>query len=479
MSRVVGVYVCQRGVFGVECQHHSDGLEVLRSFDVHGRIESAGDAARQLGQTLAQNGIKRADVILAVRGFHAGHHVLSFPPAADGVLDAIVEREVRRLEPEMPDPVVSWTRLPVEEGPDGQQSGQADLLVAALPRHVATEFAAAIQAAGHSLTHLTVLSVAMHRLAEEFIPDDDTAALVAQLPDGPFIGYSVGGAIRLAVEPPVPDEEALPDAAAVADEAELGAVFVRQQFRGAQVARVAVVASDEGSPELETALSERLSVEITRVPLAGLSPGAVAAFGAVLDARSPHPVALAGRTVERRSGGSAPTLQLAAIATLAAAAVVGVWAVSEAVSARSASEALREARRRIEFESSNFAPARETAGRRKLFRDALAALRVTQEDRAALQRGLNAIADAVPGSVSLDSIVLASGSSGWQATMGGSVAGPSSGLAVQSLSGFYRDLARLAPVESLSLKQLSYADTTGQSLVRFEIMFGVLGRAQH
>jgi hypothetical protein len=302
---------------------------------------------------------------------------------------------------------------------------------------------------------------------------------VAQLPDGPFIGFSVDGAIRLAVEPPVGQEDELPDAAALAEEAELGTVFVRQQFRGAQVTRASVIASNESYPELESAFGARLDVPITRLPLAGLSPGGVAAFGAVLDARSRHPVALAGKTAERRSGQSAPTLRLTTIATLVVAAIVGAWTVSEALLARSGAQALRDARRRIEFESSTLAPARETADRRRLIRDAGAALRAAESDRTALQRGLTSIAGAVPDVVYLDSLVLEHVPSGWQATVGGSVVGPTSGLAVQSLSGFYRDLSQLASVESLALKRLSYADTTSRSLVHFEIMFGVLARPRN
>lgn len=475
MSRVVGVYVCPRGVFGVECRRHSAGMEVLRSFDAHGRLESVQEAVLQLGRALAQHDIKGADLAVTVRGFGVGHHVLSFPRAADAVLDQIIAREVRRLEPQMADPVVAWTRLADDDSPGAEQD-QADVLAAAVPQAVATEFTTAIRAAGHSLSHLTVLGVAMHRLAEEFVPAAGTTALVAQLPDGPFIGFLVDGAIRLAVEPPVNQEDALPDASALAEEAELGTVFVRQQFRGAQVTHASVIASNESYPELESAFAARLDVPIARLPLTGVSPGGVAAFGAVLDARSRHSVALGGRTAEQRSGQSAPTLHLTAIATLVVAALVGFWALSEALLARSAATALREAQRRIESEYSSFAPARETVERRKLVHDAVAAIREAQGERVALQRSVAAIAGAVPDALVLDSMVLENGPSGWHATMGGTVIGQTSGLAVQSLGGFYRDLSRLASVESLALKQLTYADTSGRSLVRFAVMFGVLTR---
>jgi hypothetical protein len=477
MTRVVGVYICPRGVFGVECNQRAATLEVIRSFESHGRIESLPDGARLLNRTLAQNDIKRAQLAVAVRGFGAVHHVLAFPPAPEDVLDPVIAREVRRLEQQLPDPVVAWTRL-VEAERDQGPGAQSDVLTAALPRAAVTEFVRALDA-GHTLQHLTVLSSAMHRLAEEFLPPVEPSAIIAQFPDGPFLGYAVEGAIRLAVEPPVNSDDALPDAMAVADEAELGALFVRQQFRGAQISQAIAVASDDTYPAVEEAVSSRLGVIITRLPLAGLTPGGVAAFGALLDARSSNPIAIAGVTAERRALRGTAKVRLVANALLVVATVVGAWAASQALAARGTAKALGNARQRIEQESSSLAPARETADRRRIVRDAVAALREVQSDQAALQRGLVSISAAVPNSISLDSMVLERSAGAWQTTLGGSVVGQTSGAAVQSLGTFYRDLSKLSLVDSVALKQLTYADTTGRSLVRFEIGLGMRVRSRN
>jgi hypothetical protein len=472
LSRIVGAYLCPRGVFGVECQERSKGLEVIRSFESFARISSPVDGIRQLDRALQQHDIKRANLAIAVRGFGAVHHVLAFPQTNDNILDAVVQREVRRLEPQLSDPVVAWMRLAPEEGA-AEQASQADVLTAALPGDVVRGIAATIEQAGHSLLHLTVLSSAMHRLAEEFLPDTEPAALVCQLPDGPFIGYSLAGAIRLAVEPPVRDEDPLPDAAALSDEAELGALFVRQQFRGAQINQAVAVASDETYADVEAALGVRLMVPITRVPLEALSPGSVAAFGAVLDARAAKPASIAGRLSRRSGGGAATSLQLASTAALVLTTIVGVLALGIAWKARGTAASLREVRRRIEVESSALQPALATTDRRRIVRDAVLALQNAHGDRAALRQSIASIADAVSGPVSLDSIVLRRSEKGWQAALGGMVVGQTSGAAVQSLSGFTTQLGRLASVDSVTLRQLSYADTTGRSLVRFELVFGV------
>ncbi|HEX7939075.1 MAG TPA: hypothetical protein VF483_08775 [Gemmatimonadaceae bacterium] len=479
MSRVVGAYICPRGVFGVVCQRRSAGLEVVQSFDVHGRLDSAADAARYLVRALETHGIARAELAVAVRGFGAAHHVLTFPPATDSVLDVIVAREVRRIEPQMANPAVAWTRLADDDAQPSDPQNQVDVLAAAMPGAAVSEFASVVSNAGHTLGHLTDLSVTMHRLADEFVPKSSPAALIAQLPDGAYIGFAVDGAIRFAVEPPVRPDETLPDAVAVSEEAELGMVFVRQQFRGAQVGQASVIASNEAYPELESVLGARLDVAITRLPLAGLSPGGVAAFGAVLDARSRHPVSVGGRAMDRRAMRSGSPLQLLAYGALATAVIVGIWAFGEALMARNTGLALADVQRRVQQESAKLAPALETAARRKLVRDITAASDDARAGRTALVRSLASIAGAVSPSVALDSISMDHTASGWRATLGGTVRGRTSAAAVQTLSAFHNSLARLAPVESLSLKQLSYADTVGQSVVRFEIAFRVVTKGRN
>ena len=147
--------------------------------------------------------------------------------------------------------------------------------------------------------------------------------------------------------------------------------------------------------------------------------------------------------------------------------------------ARGAGLALLDAQRRIQQESSRLAPALETAVRRKLVRDINAASQEAQADRTALLKSVAAIAGAVPDAIALDSVALDYAATGWHATLGGTVRGRTSAAAEQSLSEFHTGLSRLAPVESLALRQLSYVDTIGQSMVRFEIALRVVPRARN
>ena len=472
MTRIVGAYVCPRGVFIAECRLKRAGLQVQRAFEIFARLESPQEAAGQLNRLLSQAGISHGRLALAIRGFGMVHHVLAFPPATDDVLGAIVDREIRRLEPELRDPVVAWIRLPPETADPAEQP---QILATAISQDVIGGFARPIEAAGHSLEHVTVLPAAMYRLAEEFLPADETSALIAALPDGPFLGFCLGGAMRLMIEPPVRPEDPLPDAAAVAEEVELGTVFARQQFRGARVAGATLVSSPESFDDLQSAVVARLAIPVGRLALPDLNAGAVAAVGAVLDSRAQSAVALAGRTA-RHDTESAPALHLASLASIAVAALVGLWTVLGAYEARRASQDLSAARRQIDAESRRIIPVQETAEQRRFVRDALAAIEAAAGDRRALLAGLTSVAAAVTGPVRLDSILVERARGKWRADIGGTVLGSTSGHAVQALNDFYRELPRRVAVDSLALGQLYYADTTGGSLVHFRISFDLPDR---
>jgi Tfp pilus assembly protein PilN len=475
MSRLIGAYVCPRGVFGIECRHHRSGLEVLGAFQTPVRISSAAEGASLLANSLAQAGIRNAEIVVALRGFDVVHHLLAFPSAADNILKPNIEREIRNLEPQLVDPVVAWLRLPPEPVAAGEPATPPQFLVAAIPRGVADAVAGAISSAGHSLLHLTALSVACHRLAEEFVSPTEATALVAQLPDGPYLGFTVGGVVRFVVEPSVKPDDASSEAAALGEEVELGAMFVRQQFHGAQIARATVVVSDDAYPEVESAIGAWLGVPVSRLAVRNLSAGALAAFGAILDSRSAQCVSLGGR-ITRRVEREPPVLQIAAIATLALAAMVLIWAVAGALSAGTAARALRIARQQIDRESHDITPLREIAGRRKLVADAVAMMQEVASERKELQRGLAAIFSAVPASVQLDSVSIERVGNGWSAWMAGTVRGQTSDDADRRLNDFYRALPRAVPSDSLTPQQFVHADSAGVSSVRFQLTFELPSR---
>lgn len=478
MSALVGAYVCPRGAWFVEVKQRRNGIEILRSFEHPASLPSAAHAVHHLTSALVTSGLSRAEVVVVVRGFELAHHTLGFPPARDAMLGPIIEREVKRLEPQLTEPMVGWTPVPDDDPTSPDHPPQRQFIVAAIPSALAELFEAGLRDAGCTLLHFTALPAAVQRVSEEFDPGRSATALLLPLPDGLFLGMFLGGGLRIAIEPPLQEHDA-PDGAAMAEEAELGATYVRQQFRGAQVER-ALIAGPAGLwSDTQTLLTERLGVPVERMDINGLSAASIAALGGILDARSPAPLALAGRIAHRKEHQARATLRQTSIAAVAAAAIVAGWAVFQAVDARRADDRLRDARRRVELLGANVGPLRQTAEQRRLVRDANSLARISASDRVQLQDMLAAVSRGIAGPIRLDSLHLERGGAGWIAALAGSAHGTTSGGAVQALHDFYRDLPRRLAIEELGLEQMAYVDTTdtdGRARVNFQLSFVVPGR---
>jgi hypothetical protein len=469
---LVAAYVCPRGVFAIVCKRRLGGVEIERVLEVPANTDGELGAADHLVSVLRNAAIARAAVSITVRGFGVVHHTLQLPPAKDDILGPIIEREIRRLEPDLGNATIGWVPLPpLDLGSD--QVPQRSVLVAAAPRVSIVAFENALSAAGHRLAHLTALPVAMQRVVEEFDDAGGSVAVVAPLPDGAFMGFVLRGALRLVVEPPLP-HEAEHDSGALAEELELGAMFVRQQFRGAQLDRIALVGSREGLADAESVLADRLQLPAKHLGVRTLTPAAFAALGSLLDQQSSRPLSLGGGTRGRAAPGTASVLRTASMAAVVALVAVGVWTVTETVRAERAGSAVAAARQRVQQDSFGLAPIRATADQRRLVRDAMAAAQVVAKDRVILQEALAGIAMAVRQPAHIDSLSLHRVEAGWKASLSGSADGPSTGQAVQFAYDAYRELPRRAKIDSLNLVQLGYSAGTaraGGALVRFQLSF--------
>lgn len=473
---LVGAYVCPRGVFTIECTRLGESVIVHRRFEVSVQIDDHLAAADQIIKALRSAGIAKADVAIAMRGFGVAHHVLQMPPARDELLSPIVDREVRRLEPQLHDAAVGWTSLsPLDQGsPEAPQ--QRSLLTAVVPAEVVADVERRLVNAGYRLLHLTALPAAMQRLLEEFDPSVDSLAFVAPLPDGAFLGFAINGALRLVVEPPLPTD-AEHEGAALVEEVELGIMFVRQQFRGAQIGRITLVGTKVSLADVEMALTERLHVPTKPLAVKDLSPAALAAFGAVLDARSVRPLSLGGVTLRRREERVLSILEAAAFAAVLIVSLLGAWVVIQAVRTQRTGAALQTAQRRIDQDVFALEPIRSTANQRRMVRDAVAALRLVADDRAHLQQSLSGIAAVVRAPLRIDSLSLARGAAGWMGAIAGTVSGETNARALQELHDLYRELPERLNIDSLHLDQLLYTDRenepAGGALVRFQLSFAI------
>lgn len=467
----VGAYVCPNGASVVECRRTRAGLEIMRTFDVPAHLETAAAAADHLVRVITSAAISRADVSVAIRGFGLQHHVLQLPPADDEILTTIIEREMRRLEPQLVDFTTAWIRLPVSPQAAAAEAQSAQLAVV-VPDDTVMAFEQRFGETQLTLAHLTALPSAMARIAGEFDAADDISAMVAALPDGAFFGFFLGNALRLVVEPPF-HVQGQHDAVAVAEEAELGSMFLRQQFRGARVDRVTIIGAVDAVDDAESTLAGRLGVPVKRFALRDLSAAAHAAVGAVLDAEASPPLSLGGSTRDREEHDARGGLHSAALVASLIALLVGAWTVFGAVQARGATDDLARAETRILQDSFGLAGVRSTAEQRKLIRNAQAALRIVATDRADLQQTIASVAGSIAPRLRLDSMALTRNGDGWSVVLGGMAGGETSARAVQNLNDFYQQLPRHLVLHDLSLDRMSYVDSSGatDAAVRFEVSF--------
>lgn len=473
---LVAAFVCPRGAFVIVGRRTMAGVEVERVIDSPASIDSEYAAADHLVTVLRQAEIVGATLAITVRGFGVVHQIMQLPPAKDELLTPIIERELRRLEPDLGDSVIGWTPLPPLESL-GEAPGQRSLLVAAAPREKMVAFERRVREGGHRIAHMTALPAAMQRLVDEFDDGGDSVAIVSPLPDGAFMGFVLKGGLRLVVEPPLP-RDAEHVTAALAEELDLGAMFVRQQFRGAQLDRIALVGTSDALSDAASAFNEKLRLPANQLGVPGLSPAGFAALGAILDQQSQRPLSLGGDSRGRTAVRTANALQTVAIAAVFVLALVSAWAMTEAVRSVLANRSLRAARLRIDQESFGLTAIRETASQRRLVREAAGAIRVMAEDRADVQTVLTGISQAVRPPVFLDTLRLWRSATGWKSTMSGAVAGATSADAIRSLHEVSRTLPQRLRIDSLRLDSLSYdeEDETSRAVtsVRFRFSFGVL-----
>jgi hypothetical protein len=479
---LVGAYICPRGVYAVEFKRTRRGYSVGRSFEAAGAVGSFTEAADRLLDALRVAGIASADIAVAVRGFGVVHHVLQLPAAEDAILTPVIEREMRRLEPQLQDPVVGWVSLPPlrEPGPEGQN--QRSLLAVSAPAPFVNAIEQALRATSHRLLHMTALPVGMQRLYEEFEAGSVAAGIISPLPDGAFLGFALDGALRLVIEPHLPQDPEL-ELSALAEEAHLGVLLVRQQFRGAQIDHLSVAGTKHSLRDADEVFAEKLGIPVGRLGVRDLAPAGFAALGAVLDARAATPLSLGGTTRTRPATRVSAPLENASYAAVAVVLMLAGLTAVQAFRSRDAADALREARERIQRDSIALAPIRSAASQRRAARDAVEAVRLSAADRMDLQQALAGIAYAVRSPVRVDTLEVRRGSQGWIAALVGQVSGETSARAVQWVHELYREIPRRLPVDSVRLDQLTYDEApeteTGSASVRFQLSFDILPRGRN
>ena len=484
------IYVIQyvRKPGGVEITDHMSVARGMRT------AEEASEALVELIRPVAGRG--EAQVAAAIRGFGITYQLLTLPPAGADVLAPIIDREMRRLFPDIEDPIVGFALggnidrrtgrpAPVsskKELPERRSSASTgetlplEILAAAAPRHVVDTVADTLGRAGIKLEHLTVVPQAMARLYREVNGSPDPAALTIMLQGSPVIGVFQGGDVRFISEPPSSDEAlSSVDVQTVIDQVGRARMYLRQHFRGADIDRIFVSADPADQAHVDAVLNAALNVDVIPLAPAMGPPAAIAALGSVLNAETgaemvlyPSPADLL-RAAERnrRRRWTLAAAALCAIAILTA-------AFTTVMAARTAGD-LRAARADADAQMERIAPALAVIGERTANADRTAATRAHTARRQHLSRVINGIRLAQPPNVDLSSASLSRVAGGWRVDISGTAVGATGADVLEGVAEFSRELPARVPLQGFALDAFEYAGEGGDMSGNFRISFTTTG----
>jgi len=473
---------------GVEIRNHLTLARGVRN------IEEAADAIVELVRSAAGPG--EAHLTAAIRGFGISYHLLTLPPAGADVLAPIINREMRRLFPDIVDPLIGFAvgghidrrtgrpaAAPAKKGLPERRAPETtgevlplEILAAAAPSHVVETVAGTLERGGIRLEHLTVVPQAMARLYREVDGSPDPAALAIMLQGSPVIGVFQGGDVRFISEPP-PSDEGLSavDVQTVIDQVGRARMYMRQHFRGADISRIFVAADPADQAHVDAVLNAALNVEVVPLAPAMGPPAAIAALGGVLNAEAgtemvlyPSPTDLLRVDAKRRERSWTTAAAAACLLAVAVAAFMTVTA------AKAAGD-LREERTLADAQMARIAPAMGVIGERRANMDRLAAMNAHYAARQQLARVLNGIRLAQPVNVGLTSASLSRVGDGWRVEISGTAVGATGAEVLEGVAEFSRELPVRIPLQGFNLDSFEYAGDAGDMSGNFKVSFSTAG----
>ncbi len=498
--RRFGALIDPNRIYVIEYERQAGGVEIVNHLSVARSmpsIEEAADAVVELVRSTAAPG--DAQLTAAIRGFGISYHLLTLPPAGADVLAPIIDREMRRLFPDIQDPLVGFAvgghidrrtgkLAPVvaKKGlPERRASTPAgevlplEILAAAAPRHVVGTVAGRLERAGIRLEHLTVVPQAMARLYREVNGSPEPGAVAIMLEGSPVIGVFQGEDVRFISEPPASDEGlSAVDVQTVIDQVGRARMYLRQHFRGADIEKIFVAADPADQAHVDAVLNAALNIEVTPLAPAMGPPAAIAALGGVLNAESgtemvlyPLPADLLRADARRRE--RTWTLAAAAVCALA----VGIAAFMTFSAAKAAGE-LRSERAAADAQMARIAPALTVIEERRANADRIAAVQAQNARRQQLARLVNGIRLAQPPNVGLTSATLTRAADGWRVEIAGTAVGASGADVLEGVAEFSRELPARIPLQSFSLDSFEYSGEAGDMSGNFKVSFNSAGARQ-
>jgi hypothetical protein len=452
------------GVWLIEYVRDGAGYQIVSQTADRRWSDTPMQAFERLKALLDAQQSPRASISVALLHFGSFHHTMTLPPADDSVLAAIIRREVQRTF-NLPDPVVSFTRGEAlerrQQARATPSSAPARLYIGGAPRDTIDAAVAVLHAPGLDVTCLTVVPEAVRRVYLATVRETEAAAVLVCLASGPHLAFFLEGRLELSLEPPIAlqtDQEF--DASAVAGQLERGAVYLRQQFGGAEAKQLYLATPTAEYQPLASMLQARFGIPVHPL-MPHTTPEAIIAMGAILEGESEHPVDLYPHppTVGERFRESLRGAQGVAMGVAAAAALVAIWAIAQVVSFQRDDAEAQRLREQINRGLPMVAPIKQAVERRAALIQRVAIAEGVRSERTQLVEQLEGIARLVPPSMQFDSLNITRTKDGWATTILGDIHSSSAAEAVRALDQFYQGLAERRDVTSPSIDQFDYPAT--------------------
>ncbi|MGI9139481.1 MAG: hypothetical protein ACR2GJ_00020 [Gemmatimonadaceae bacterium] len=479
--RSFGAFIDPDRVYVIEYRRRSSGIEVIDHMSVARAmpdIVDAADATAELIRSTAGSG--NSALTATIRGFGTSYHLLTLPPAGVDVLTPVVEREMRRLFPDIEEPAVAFSvggyidrrtgkppatkGLPERRASDEPEVLPLEILAATTPGRVVSALATRLRSSGIRLDHLTVLPQAMSRLFREVSRSSRPSAVAMMLPGAPVIAVFQAGDVRFVAEPPsAPNAGSDDDVQTVIDQVGRARIHLRGNYRGADVETMYVAAEPADRSHVASVLNAALNIEVQPLADAIGPPAALAALGGVLNAESGTDMTLyptAGEMIRLEQRKKASTIMLAA----AIVCIIAIaFAVFNTISATQATAELREERAAADAQLARLAPMMGVIEQRRANVERIAAIQSHRGGQQQIARIINGMRLAQPPNVGLTSSTLTRTEAGWTVAMTGRAIGSTGAQVLRGVDSFYRELPRRVPLDSVSIVSFDYA--TGNGIV--------------
>jgi hypothetical protein len=443
MARTFAALLDQESVVLLEYRTERDGFRLLDTRSRAQHFASPEGAVDAVVSMLADMNAKNATLSVVLQHFGSFFHTLVLPTTDPQHIRPIIQREIQRSF-NIADPALAFSMgSPIErrdaaraEGPPPRQ-----IFVAGAPQSVVDAIEQRFAKAKIRVQNLTVAPEVFRRLYESLDASKEATAFLVCLQNGPHVAFFVNGQLELAIEPPLTLEGEAPlDTNVVIDQLERGAIFLRQQARGAVATRLLLSASSDAYESLAETIEARTGMHVAPLGQGIGSPESVVAMGAVLAARSedrldlfPRPPAFDERLKSAMSGPGLFTTTL-----FTAAAVAAFWAGMQVLTVRREQRSLEDLQSRVERALPALAGARQSAQGRERIASIRNALRDAGVEKAAVTSMMAAVSTGPQSGTQLDSLRISRVVDGLRTTLFGHATAPSGPAAMSAATNFYR-----------------------------------------